>query len=188
MSDQQPIKTPSVVIDGTVQEIINHRIRIGLSPWATLEQKALAMEAALSAVNAENLLLRQKCFADDCDSVVASCNCLTKSPEVQHHKKGCKYRLIMERVTSNAEVERLRSLLPESYYSDRATFERFEFMVKAWKKLVPLCEKLDEQNNALLANSKALAEALLSEGDFFALLPNSQKAIAAHENLMEQFK
>lgn len=31
------------------------------------------------------------------DSIVASCGCLTKSPEVRFHKPGCKYRLICER-------------------------------------------------------------------------------------------
>lgn len=31
------------------------------------------------------------------DSVVASCNCMTKTPKVKYHAKGCKYRLICER-------------------------------------------------------------------------------------------
>lgn len=31
------------------------------------------------------------------DSIVASCGCLTKTNDPQHHKPGCKYRLIMER-------------------------------------------------------------------------------------------
>ena len=31
------------------------------------------------------------------DSIVASCNCNTKTPEVKYHAKGCKYRLISER-------------------------------------------------------------------------------------------
>lgn len=35
--------------------------------------------------------------AIDDDSIFASCNCLTKTPEVRFHKKGCKYRLICER-------------------------------------------------------------------------------------------
>jgi hypothetical protein len=33
----------------------------------------------------------------DSDSVVGSCNCLTKTNEVRFHKSGCKYRLISER-------------------------------------------------------------------------------------------
>ena len=31
------------------------------------------------------------------DSIVASCNCMTKTPDAKHHAKGCKYRLICER-------------------------------------------------------------------------------------------
>ena len=31
------------------------------------------------------------------DSIVASCGCLTKTNDSQHHKPGCKYRLISER-------------------------------------------------------------------------------------------
>ena len=31
------------------------------------------------------------------DSTLASCNCLTKTPDYQQHKAGCKYRLICER-------------------------------------------------------------------------------------------
>ena len=33
----------------------------------------------------------------DSDSIVASCDCLTKTNEVKYHKPGCKYRLIFER-------------------------------------------------------------------------------------------
>jgi chromosome segregation ATPase len=36
-------------------------------------------------------------FADDSDSIIAACNCDTKTNEIKHHKKGCKYRLICER-------------------------------------------------------------------------------------------
>ncbi len=37
-------------------------------------------------------------------SLVASCNCLVKSPEVRYHKPGCKYRLISERDRAIAEL------------------------------------------------------------------------------------
>lgn len=47
-------------------------------------------------------------FADDSDSIVAACNCLTKSPDIQYHKKGCKYRLITER-------DALQSKLTDGY-------------------------------------------------------------------------
>lgn len=51
------------------------------------------------------------------DSEVGSCDCLTKSPDIQHHKKGCKYRLIVERDEARklmreyaSEVERLKGV------------------------------------------------------------------------------
>lgn len=46
----------------------------------------------------ENEFFREKMFRDlESDSIVGACTCLTKTPTVQHHKPGCKYRLIMER-------------------------------------------------------------------------------------------
>lgn len=46
----------------------------------------------------------------DSDSIVSSCNCHTQSPDIKHHKKGCKYRLIGERdrAMMELEVERIR--------------------------------------------------------------------------------
>lgn len=38
------------------------------------------------------------------DSIVASCDCLTKTNEVQYHKPGCKYRLICERDDARAAL------------------------------------------------------------------------------------
>ncbi len=31
------------------------------------------------------------------DSTVGSCDCLTKTPDIEYHKPGCRYRLIVER-------------------------------------------------------------------------------------------
>lgn len=42
------------------------------------------------------------------DSIVASCDCGTKAPDIQHHAPGCKYRLISERdfmLRENAELK-----------------------------------------------------------------------------------
>lgn len=35
--------------------------------------------------------------ASDTDSIVASCDCGTKTPDIAYHKPGCRYRLIRER-------------------------------------------------------------------------------------------
>lgn len=52
-----------------------------------------------------SLLVREKELRDlESDSVVGSCNCLTKTPDIQHHKPGCKYRLIVERDGARAAV------------------------------------------------------------------------------------
>lgn len=47
----------------------------------------------------------------DDDSIIASCDCLTKTPAIEHHKKGCKYRLIVERDNARLEIKRLRGAL-----------------------------------------------------------------------------
>lgn len=50
------------------------------------------------------------------DTIVASCDCLTKSPEVQYHKPGCRYRLICERDASRALCAKLRTALVKATY------------------------------------------------------------------------
>jgi hypothetical protein len=41
------------------------------------------------------------------DSLVASCDCLTKTHEVKYHKPGCKYRLISERDEARESKDRI---------------------------------------------------------------------------------
>jgi hypothetical protein len=43
------------------------------------------------------------------DSIVASCECMTKTNEVRLHKPGCKYRLISERDDARAELAALKA-------------------------------------------------------------------------------
>lgn len=45
------------------------------------------------------------------DSIIASCNCLTKTNEVSFHKPGCKYRLICERDDARAKLAAAESQL-----------------------------------------------------------------------------
>lgn len=56
------------------------------------------------------------------DSIVASCNCNTKTPEVKYHAKGCKYRLISER---NMLLDALNGLmkLHNDFMDGDATYE-----------------------------------------------------------------
>lgn len=46
--------------------------------------------------------------------LIGSCDCLTKTPEVQHHKPGCKYRLISERDAAIAERDEARTSVMEN--------------------------------------------------------------------------
>ena len=47
----------------------------------------------------------------DSDSIVASCNCLTISPNHFLHRHGCKYRLICERDEARKTVKRSSIML-----------------------------------------------------------------------------
>lgn len=44
------------------------------------------------------------------DSIVAACDCGTKSPEIKYHQPGCKYRLIVDRDLWREEAELWRAL------------------------------------------------------------------------------
>ena len=55
------------------------------------------------------------------DSAVASCDCLTKSPEVKHHKPGCKYRLICERDYARDELVQSESRVANAALYERAS-------------------------------------------------------------------
>jgi len=68
-----------------------------------------------------NLLL-----ATDDDSLIGSCNCLTKTPEVKYHKKGCKYRLIVERNEARAERDELRKELNMSNSDAQSLCDRYK--------------------------------------------------------------
>ena len=44
-----------------------------------------------------------------------------------------------------AELSKIKSILPETYYSDRILPERVELMVKSWQKLIPILSEADER-------------------------------------------
>lgn len=57
--------------------------------------------------------LRPFLLANDSDSIAGSCNCLTMSPDIRYHKRGCKYRLISERDALRTAVARHRDTFPD---------------------------------------------------------------------------
>lgn len=50
-----------------------------------------------SSEEKDEVIRRLSTVATDSDSIVGACDCMAKTPDIQHHKRGCKYRLIMER-------------------------------------------------------------------------------------------
>lgn len=62
------------------------------------------------------------------DSIVASCNCMTKSPDIQYHKPGCKYRLISERDAAREQVRQLREALEEWLTNDEKAEQALQEM------------------------------------------------------------
>ena len=46
----------------------------------------------------------------DSDSIVASCDCMVKSPNYLAHRRGCKYRLICERDEARQERDQARKI------------------------------------------------------------------------------
>lgn len=47
------------------------------------------------------------------DGIIGACNCLTKTPDIEHHKKGCKYRLIAERNSARLLLGRTKKFLSQ---------------------------------------------------------------------------
>lgn len=43
------------------------------------------------------MMLKHDAQRLESDSIVGSCDCLTKTPEIRYHKPGCKYRILSER-------------------------------------------------------------------------------------------
>lgn len=48
------------------------------------------------------------------DSIVASCNCLQKSPNYLVHRHGCKYRLICERDEAREQRDAARKIAKQA--------------------------------------------------------------------------
>jgi hypothetical protein len=70
--------------------------------WMMELRKVAELEAQVRA------MLKNEASKLESDSIVASCNCDTKTPEIQHHKPGCKYRLIVERDEAREKIIRIK--------------------------------------------------------------------------------
>lgn len=48
------------------------------------------------------------------DTIIGSCECLTKSPNYLHHQRGCKYRLICERDEAREQRDAARVIAKDA--------------------------------------------------------------------------
>jgi hypothetical protein len=106
------------------------------------ERSALLLQASMSITR--NL---------GSDSIAGSCNCMTKSNEVEAHQRGCKYRLIMERDMAREEAKFLGQVLDSALVALQESKETLLSTEKAranWQKVAnERGEKLDQLTIAL---------------------------------------
>lgn len=75
------------------------------------------------------------------DSIVGSCTCLTKTPDISYHSTGCKYRLIVERNMARAELAAFRRSFDGHVYVKN---EEYAELCRAARELARQQEGLDE--------------------------------------------
>lgn len=64
----------------------------------TVKQVEIVIRLAIKESSEEkDEVICRLSLATDSDFIVGSCDCMAKTPGIEHHKKGCKYRLIAER-------------------------------------------------------------------------------------------
>lgn len=94
------------------------------------------------------MMLKHDATRLESDSIVGSCDCDTKTPEVKYHKPGCKYRLISERDEAREELcwydklQAMREALKEAHTALKAECEAYchtppQFLKAALAKLQP---------------------------------------------------
>jgi len=65
--------------------------------WCEVDRQNVEIQSERKGVEPSGAAHGSPSSGLDSDSIVASCDCLTKTNEVKYHKPGCKYRLICER-------------------------------------------------------------------------------------------
>ncbi len=73
------------------------------------------------------------------DSVVASCQCGVKTPDIQHHAVGCKYRLIVERDDAREQLQTVKQEL------NARLIERTEGFLSRVIELRTNCRELERE-------------------------------------------
>ena len=102
-------------------------------------------ERELAEMTKERDFLLTAC---ESDSIICSCNCGTKTPEANHHKRGCKYRLIIERdkwadIAAQYSQEREHNAnMAMAYKAERDKLKQEE--AKALECVTNECPSMDE--------------------------------------------
>lgn len=116
------ILAPIAKGDGVVDAI-----RDVVAQLAAAQAQIDQLNTANNALRTELLETDKRCaaaraaaLANDSDSIVASCNCMTKTNETKYHKRGCKSRLIEERDAAQAEAREYREAL--EWYESKAHY------------------------------------------------------------------
>jgi hypothetical protein len=138
------------------------------------ESELTSLKSTLAETDKENELLRGKLSSDSFDdSIVASCSCLTKTPDIQYHKPGCKYRIIVERNQALQALAETRAKLEETLLDTfvpnldgeptsetwRAWAKNIERIARQWLEEK---EAAEAQNLSLTAALKTAREALVN--------------------------
>lgn len=90
--------------------------------WTIRDQwNTRAINSATAAKDGE-VKMERRHFTEslESDSIVGSCQCDIKTPEIQHHKPGCKYRLISERDVTRHNLELLQERMAEVTQENQA--------------------------------------------------------------------
>lgn len=137
---------------------------------------------------------------------LGSCDCMTKSPDVQQHGKLCKYRVLVERDELKAEVEDIQRIVGfdneeplvhfiEAIVANHARLRAENAELKNWKESMMEIEKSwDEQAVAKLLGiplgapiRPAIESAIrkLKEGQFAAALREEKAELA---NLLRRLR
>ena len=73
-----------------------------------------------------NAKLVERMLASDDDSHVGACDCLCKTPDIQFHRKGCRYRLISERNEAIARADKAEARIHELTQGDPCWYDMSE--------------------------------------------------------------
>lgn len=108
--------------------------------WEQFAQKVEDFSSRLERERDEareqiQMMLKHDATRLESDSIVGSCDCLTKTPELKYHKPGCKYRILTERDEAREQLDTVR-------YERDSTWEQLEAMRETIKEAYEVIEDM----------------------------------------------